>query len=65
MVYINFFSSLISGKLAAFTENMGFLSVFRLIAISMFIMAAILFLMRNKLHHMMTDEDLQLKIQQI
>ncbi|EJP6471229.1 peptide MFS transporter [Clostridium sporogenes] len=56
-----FFSSLISGKLAAFTENMGFLSVFRLIYISMFIMAAILFFMRNKLHHMMTDEDLELK----
>ncbi|GAA0732156.1 peptide MFS transporter [Clostridium oceanicum] len=56
-----FFSSLISGKLAAFTENMGFMSIFRLISISMFIMAAILFLMRNKLHHMMTDEDVELK----
>ena len=27
----------------------------------MFIMVAILFLMRNRLHHMMTDEDLELK----
>ncbi|GAA0079492.1 hypothetical protein B2H94_06160 [Clostridium sporogenes] len=28
---------------------------------AMFIMVAILFLMRNRLHHMMTDEDLELK----
>ncbi|EHN16342.1 hypothetical protein AAGC94_03980 [Clostridium sporogenes] len=40
----------------------GLLSVFRLIAISMFIMAAmLLFLMINNLHNMMTDKDLELK----
>ncbi|WP_101772566.1 peptide MFS transporter [Peptostreptococcus faecalis] len=55
-----FFASIISGKVAGFTENMGYGAVFKYIAIIVIVFGVILLLIRNKLTKMMALDQIEM-----
>ena len=52
-----FFASIISGKVAGFTQDMGFLTLFLSLAVILFTMGSILYFSRKHLDNLMVVED--------
>lgn len=52
-----FFASIISGKVAGFTQDMGFLTIFLSLAVILFTMGSILYFSRKHLDNLMVVED--------
>lgn len=52
-----FFASIISGKVAGFTQNMGFLTIFLSLAVVLFSMGSILYFIRNYLLSLMKIDE--------
>ncbi len=52
-----FFASIISGKVAGFTQDMGFLTIFFSLSVLLFVMGGILYLARKNLDNLMVVED--------
>lgn len=52
-----FFASIISGKVAGFTQDTGFLTIFFSLSVILFVMGSILYLSRKNLDNLMVVED--------
>lgn len=52
-----FIASIISGKVAGFTQDMGFLTIFFSLSVILFIMGSVLYLSRKTLDNLMVVED--------
>lgn len=52
-----FFASIISGKVAGFTQDMGFLTIFLSLSVILFTMGSILYFSRKNLDNLMVVED--------